>query len=142
MCIYIILGIVCVVVFCWFLKVIFVFLLGGGKKGLFLFLMILSYFVFLVCCLNFIVYGMMNFQFKLVFKVLFIKRGMRNFDFVVFFMYLILMIYLKQFYYGLCIIKILFNFFKYFKILGSSWIMFLLFVFVLCYLFFILDVRI
>lgn len=95
MCIHTTLGIACVVVLCWLPKAILVLLLGGGKKGLSLPLMISSYLVFLACCLNPIVYGMMNPQFKPAFKALFIKRGMRNPDLAAFSTYSIPTIHSK-----------------------------------------------
>lgn len=74
MCIHTTLGIACVVVLCWLPKAILVIMMAAGKQGLNLPLMISSYLVFLACCLNPVVYGMMNPQFKPAFKALFKRR--------------------------------------------------------------------
>ena len=87
MCIHTTVGIACVVVLCWLPKAILVLLLGAGKEGLDLPLMISSYLVFLACCLNPVVYGILNPQFKPAFKALFMKRGAENPNIPPLFMY-------------------------------------------------------
>lgn len=78
MCIHTTLGIGCVIVLCWFPKAILVIIMAAGKQGLDLPLMISSYLVFLSCCLNPVVYGMLNPQFKPAFKALFKRREVEN----------------------------------------------------------------
>ena len=78
MCIHTTVGIACVVVLCWFPKALLVLLLSAGRQGLDLPLLISSYLVFLTCCLNPVVYGILNPQFKPAFKALFKKRDAEN----------------------------------------------------------------
>ena len=78
MCIHTTLGIACVVALCWLPKAILIMMMAAGRQGLDVPLMISSYLVFLTCCLNPVVYGMMNPQFKPAFKALFKKREIDN----------------------------------------------------------------
>ena len=82
MCIHTTVGIACVVVLCWFPKALLVILLSAGRQGLDLPLMISSYLVFLTCCLNPVVYGILNPQFKPAFKALYKKREAVNQNFL------------------------------------------------------------
>lgn len=75
MCIHTTLGMACVVVLCWLPKAVLIIIFAAGKRGLDLPLMISSYLVFLTCCLNPVVYGMMNPQFKPALKAFFQKRN-------------------------------------------------------------------
>lgn len=78
MCIHTTLGIACLVVLCWLPKAILIIMMAAGKQGLYLPLMISSYLVFLACCLNPVVYAMLNPQFKPAFKALFDKRDVSS----------------------------------------------------------------
>lgn len=78
MCIHTALWIACVVVLCWLPKAVLILMMAAGKQELDLPLLISSYLGFLTCCLNPVVYGMLNPQFKPAFKALFKKTGVEN----------------------------------------------------------------
>lgn len=72
------LGIACGVVVCWLPKAILILMMVAGKQELSLPLRIASYLGFLVCCLNPVIYGLINPQFKPAFKALFKRRTNEN----------------------------------------------------------------